>query len=240
MLGEDVYVALDRSLAAADAATARDYPGSVGRRQPVHTVYVPADQYQPELPARWGALAAESIEANGLDVAALVDLLDASAATAADVLPRVRGKLQTEPIEDLRIDFEDGYGAHSNADEDAAAIGAGRALAATSVARPTFAGIRFKSLEPASRHRGVRTVDLVLTGLLEAGPLPEDFVLTLPKVTHLDQVSAFVDVCAALESAHGLTPARCASRSRSRRRSRCWPPTVLRWWPEWCTLARGG
>ncbi len=204
MLSEDVYAALEKSLANADVSTARDYPGEAGRRQPIHTVYVPADQYGAELPSRWGALADEAITAHGLDAESLADLLGVTATTAADVLPRVQAKLRTEPIEDLRIDFEDGYGPRPDAEEDATATAAGRALAATSTARPTFAGIRFKSLEPASRHRGVRTVDVFLAGLLESGPLPDGFVFTLPKVTHIDQVSAFVDICAALESAHEL------------------------------------
>jgi hypothetical protein len=36
---------LDARLANADAALAAAYPGDRGRRQPVHTVYVPADRY---------------------------------------------------------------------------------------------------------------------------------------------------------------------------------------------------
>ena len=36
---------LDVRLAAADADLAAWYPGDRGRRQPVHTVYVPADRY---------------------------------------------------------------------------------------------------------------------------------------------------------------------------------------------------
>ena len=65
-------------------------------------------------------------------------------------------------------------------------------------------GIRFKSLEPATRRRGVRTLDLFLDSLLAGAGLPEGFAVTLPKVTHVDQVRAFVELCAAPESAHGL------------------------------------
>ena len=35
---------LDRRLAPADAELAARYPGDSGARQPVHTVYVPADR----------------------------------------------------------------------------------------------------------------------------------------------------------------------------------------------------
>jgi hypothetical protein len=54
----------------------------------------------------------------------------------------------------------------------------------------------------------LRTLDLVLASLLEAGPLPEGFVVTLPKVTSVDQVTAMVSVCEALEHAHGLPTGR--------------------------------
>jgi hypothetical protein len=37
---------LDRRLARADAALARQFPGDRPGRQPVHTVYVPADRYR--------------------------------------------------------------------------------------------------------------------------------------------------------------------------------------------------
>ena len=42
----------DRMLAGADRALARDYPGPRPGRQPVHTVYVPADRFGPGLAAR--------------------------------------------------------------------------------------------------------------------------------------------------------------------------------------------
>jgi hypothetical protein len=168
-------------------------------------VYVPADRYHPDLPAEWGATAVRALAANDVDATTLADLLDVDDTVAAAVLSRITAKLAGEPIEDLRIDFEDGFGPRSDADEDAAATAAGAALAATSRARPPFAGVRFKSLELATRRRGVRTIDLFLSALLADRPLPAGFVLTLPKVTHVDQVRAFVDLCAALESAHGLS-----------------------------------
>ena len=46
-LGADVLGELDRRLAPADAELAARYPGDPGTRQPVHTVYVPADQMTP-------------------------------------------------------------------------------------------------------------------------------------------------------------------------------------------------
>ena len=43
-LGPDDLAAVERIMAPADEALARGYPGDPGTRQPVHTVYVPADR----------------------------------------------------------------------------------------------------------------------------------------------------------------------------------------------------
>jgi citrate lyase beta subunit len=182
VLPDDLYQRLDDALAAADEQTDAAYPGDDGSRQPVHTVYVPADRFTPLLPAEWGAQALAALDEHGLD-------LD------PDVEARVRRKLVSEPIEDLRVDFEDGYGQRPDDEEDAEAA----RVAGTLADLTPFCGIRVKSLERATRRRGVRTLDLVL-----AGGLPDCFVVTLPKIMHVDQVSAFVEVCAALEVAHNL------------------------------------
>jgi citrate lyase beta subunit len=201
-LDPDSYARLDVALADVDAQLLADYPGDGGDRQPVHTVYVPADRFTATLPDEWGALALAALDAHLPDAAALADVLGVETSVAAEVLPRVRAKLSTEPIEDLRVDFEDGYGPHPDAEEDADARRAADQLAATNLA---FCGIRFKSLEPATRRRGIHTLDLFLGALTDARPLPAGFVVTLPKVTHVGQVQAFAEVCAALEETHGLS-----------------------------------
>ena len=110
---------LDVLLAGADDALARDFPGERPGRQPVHTVYVPADRYAADLVTRWGADALAALDEHGGD-AALAAAAALGADVAADVCARVRAKLASEPVEDLRIDFEDGYGSRSDAEEDAA------------------------------------------------------------------------------------------------------------------------
>jgi HpcH/HpaI aldolase/citrate lyase family len=189
---------LDRDLAGVDAALAADHGD--GGRQPVHTVYVPADRFGERTAAEWGAAAVEALDRHGDRLAAEVDGVDGA------ILARVREKLEREPVEDLRVDFEDGYGARPDADEDAAAVAAGRALAtaAKSGAAPPFTGIRFKCLEAATRRRGLRTLDLVLGTLVDHGGLPAGFVVTLPKVSAVEQVTAMVKVTEVLEDAHGL------------------------------------
>jgi citrate lyase beta subunit len=196
---------LDALLAASDADRAARYPGDAGDRQPVHTVYLPADRFGPDLPARWGAAALDLLAEHCPGPGALAALLDLPQEQAETIAERVLAKLRTEPVEDLRIDFEDGYGHRPDEVEDADAWRAGQALAAASAAgtAPPWAGIRFKCLEPATRPRGLRTLDLFLAGLLEAGPPPAGLRLTLPKVTTVEQVSAMALVCERLEQAHG-------------------------------------
>jgi hypothetical protein len=208
-LSPDQYERLDARLAAWDRTLAGRYPGDDGTRQPVHTVYVPADRYHAGLPAEWGAQAHKLLTEHAPDAAALADIVGVPVDLAAQVLPRVAGKLAREPIEDLRIDFEDGYGPRPDAEEDAAAVTAADALA-TAVAAgdaPPYVGIRFKSLEAGTRRRGIRTLDIFLTRLASTG-LPDGLVVTLPKVTDMAQVEAFVDVCAAWERANDQPPGR--------------------------------
>ncbi|GHD12384.1 DUF6986 family protein [Zhihengliuella salsuginis] len=205
--------ACDRRLAAADELLAAGYPGDDGRRQPVHTVYVPADAYRPSLAGEWGRSALEAADAaGGLEALArrigVGDQHDDGGSRTAVLAGLVEAKLRDEPIEDLRIDFEDGFGDRGDEAEDAAAVAAGQAVSADVAAgtAPPFIGIRFKSLEAPTRRRGLRTLDLFLAALLESGPLPQQLVLTLPKVTSVDQVEAMADVVERLETAHALAP----------------------------------
>ena len=217
-LGAEFYAELDRRLGPSDARLLAEYPGEPGTRQPVHTVYVPADRYDAGTARAWGEQAAEMLDRHAPDPATLADLAGIPHALAQEVRPLVAAKLLSEPIEDLRIDFEDGYGPHADAEEDAAAERAAAELV-RSVAggtAPPFIGLRFKSLEPATRNRGLRTLDLFLGGVvggvgvgrIGAADVPAGFIITLPKVTQVEQVEAFVDVCAALERVYALASGR--------------------------------
>jgi citrate lyase beta subunit len=199
---------IDALLADADRALAAEYPGERAARQPVHTVYVPADTYQAGLPGRWGSQALDAITEWAPEPADFAAAMGISPGLAADVLPRVRAKLAAEPVEDLRLDFEDGYGDRGDEAEDADAASAAAALAAAVAAgaAPPFTGVRCKSLEAATRRRAIRTLDIFLAGLLRGGPLPAGFTVTLPKVTSAAQVTAMARLCDRLEEAHGLAP----------------------------------
>src|SRR5579863_7081477 len=124
------------------------------------------------------------------------------------IYSRVLEKLQREPVEDFRIDFEDGYGNRPDAEEDQHAK-----LTAEEVARglsesslPPFIGIRLKPFSPELRDRSIRTLDLFLSVLCEAtrGPLPANFVITLPKVVIPEQMAALARLLDGLEPALGL------------------------------------
>lgn len=202
MLDPGVPDRLDALLRADDDDRARRYPGPVAGRQPVHTVYVPAPEFRAGTVTDWGKAALTCLDAYGpLPVVP-------GGTSDATVEHLVRTKLAVDPVEDLRIDFEDGYGAPPGAVEDAdvraAATALARALHEHDGRAPEFVGIRMRSLEASTRRRAVRTLDLFLDTLLAWTPLPAGFRVTLPKVTSVRQVEAMVELCTALDAAHGL------------------------------------
>lgn len=200
---------IDAQLAATDRLLDRNYPGDDGTRQPVHTVYVPADRFTPSLAADWGSQALATAASHG-GLERLGRLLGQDAELAGAVASRVQAKLESEPVEDLRLDFEDGFGDRGDDAEDAAAVAAATAVA-TAVAAgtaPPFTGIRFKCFEAPTRARGLRTLDLFVSGLASVGELPAGLILTLPKVTTVAQVQAMAYAVSRLEEIHGLPAGR--------------------------------
>ncbi len=127
---------------------------------------------------------------------------------ALAVNDRMRAKLAREPVEDFRIDFEDGFGHRPDEEEDAAADRAAREVAVGMAAGtlPPFLGIRIKSLTPELRGRAARTLDRFVSGVVEAsgGHLPPGFAVTLPKVEAPLQVTTLVRLFEALETSLGL------------------------------------
>jgi hypothetical protein len=201
--------AVDTLLAVADAERLSSYPGDRTDRQPVHTVYVPADRFHRDLVAEWGAAAAAALAKHAPTAENMAAATGIELEQVRDVWAGVIDKLEREPIEDLRVDLEDGYGQRPDEEEDRHALAAGHAIAAAAAASaaPPFIGIRFKSFEGGTRRRGLRSLDLVLGAVLSAGSLPDGWVVTLPKVTSVAQVGAMVEVCGRLEQAYGLDDA---------------------------------
>jgi citrate lyase beta subunit len=219
-LSADVLRAASAPLEQANRDFANIYPGESGRRQPVHTVYGGAHLFKFDSAARLGALARRSLEQYGGDALTFAKALDLDSRASTDsrsqwlietVYDRVVEKLRREPVEDFRIDFEDGYGNRSDAEEDGHAESAAREVAGgmEKGALPPFIGIRIKPFTEELRQRSMRTLDIFLTTLVETagGRLPENFFVTLPKVTIPEQVTALADLFDALEPALAL-PAR--------------------------------
>ncbi|HLL73511.1 MAG TPA: hypothetical protein VK363_18870 [Pyrinomonadaceae bacterium] len=199
----------------ANADFARDYAGETGRRQPVHTVYGGAHLFKADTPRRLGALALRSLSQFAPDAdtfARAVGLTGAHESSvdarthalhASTIYERVREKLEREPVEDFRIDFEDGYGNRPDTEEDAHAEAAAREVAAglKSGTLSPFIGIRIKPFTEELRARSVRTLDIFVSTLAAEsnGALPPNFVVTLPKITIPEQTAALASIFDLLE-----------------------------------------
>jgi citrate lyase beta subunit len=177
-------------------------------RQPIHTVYGGAHLFKADTAAKLGTTALKVLDEHAPDAATLASALGLSAATAERVYGRVREKLQREPVEDFRLDFEDGYGNRPDAEEDGhAASAAGEVAAgAKNGTLPPFIGIRIKNLGEELRPRALRTAQLFLERLVAdtGGTLPSNFVVTLPKITARGQVTQLVETFARFEASHRL------------------------------------
>ncbi|MDT5060072.1 MAG: hypothetical protein QOH63_531 [Acidobacteriota bacterium] len=127
---------------------------------------------------------------------------------AHTIYKRVLDKLQREAVEDFRIDFEDGYGNRPDEEEDGHAASAATEVA-TGMKNNTlspFIGIRIKTLTEELKERSLRTLDIFVSTVVEksGGRLPNNFVVTLPKVVMPEQVAALADIFDLLEPQIGL------------------------------------
>ncbi len=179
-----------------------------GDRQPVHVVYGGAQLFKAETPVRLGVNALELIRNHTPDASSFAECLGFPPGEfSSSVFERTVAKLEREPVEDFRIDFEDGYGYRSEAEEDGHAASTAQ-LVARGVGKPgfpPFIGIRIKPFTEALRARSARTLDLFLTSLFqESSSLPGNFVITLPKITAPGQVSELVKLLDKAEARHGL------------------------------------
>lgn len=154
--------------------------------QPIHVVYGGADRFNAGTIAKLGDIARRSFADNVPDAASLVEIFGIDESISAKVHQQVTKRLAVCPIEDYRVDFEDGLGVRSDADEDEFAVNAAVetrvAMAAESLS--PFFGIRIRPLKLATARRALRTLDLYISRLLaDGGSLPGNFVVTLPKVS---------------------------------------------------------
>ena len=178
------------------------YPGESHARQPVHTLYGGAHLFKSDSIVKLGTAARLALDDYAPDANVLVTTFGFDPELAAVVHARVKDKLAVEPIEDFRIDFEDGYGIRTDAEEDGHARTVAQEVAAAHAAGllPPFIGIRIKALSPEMHARSMRTLDLFVTTLVRAGrSLPQNFAVTIPKIVAPAHVTAVARMCAALE-----------------------------------------
>jgi citrate lyase beta subunit len=183
------------------------YPGESGARQPIHTVYGGAHLFKSDTAKKLGELALRSLDF-APEPGLFADVIGVRGELANKVYARVRDKLEREAVEDFRIDFEDGYGNRPDEEEDNHAVSAAQQVA-TGLAQgtlPPFLGIRIKPLTRELAARSLRTLDIFLTELLDKanGKLPENFIITLPKILSKGDVETLVDVLDVFEDRAGL------------------------------------
>ncbi len=201
-----------RALRHANQDVAKHWPGEPERRQPVHTVYGGAHLFKAETARRLGELALAALETYAPNLKALQKALElpGDAGLAAKVYERVKAKLQTEAVEDFRIDFEDGFGTRPDPEEDSQAERAAHELARglREGLLPPFVGIRIKTFSDELVLRSSRTLGIFVRTLTAdtSGKLPDNFVVTLPKVTSPEQVAALVAAFETLERECKLSP----------------------------------
>ena len=188
---------IESGLSAANEQFARRYPGELEGRQPVHVVYGGAHLFRAGTCRKLGELAQRAFADYAPDPASLAAAVGTHSAFDDQIYARVIDKLRQEPVEDFRIDFEDGFGFRSSDEEDSTADTTARETAAAMAdgMLPPFFGIRIRPLNEEWRHRSFRTLRRFLDGLLSAsgGRTPSNFVVTLPKITVPEQVGALAD-----------------------------------------------
>ena len=183
---------------------AKAFPGERDDRQPVHTVYGGAHLFRSDSARKLGAVALAALDEYARDADTLARALALPAdVDATTVRARVVEKLRREPIEDFRIDFEDGYGNRVDEEEDGHARSVAEEVAKgySAGTLPAFIGIRIKPLSKELHTRSLRTLDIFVTTLTRAtgGELPPNFVVTVPKIMAPGQLTAVAAVCATLE-----------------------------------------
>jgi citrate lyase beta subunit len=207
-LSADAQRAIVEGLQQANRAFLDRFPGDSPQRQPVHTVYGGAQLFKSTTAPRSSEIAQAALKEYGGGAAGFAAALGVPEALAQAVHARVEHKLRSEAVEDFRIDFEDGYGARPDAEEDGHAIQAAaevhKGMQAGTL--PPFIGIRIKPFTEELRTRSFRTLDLFVTHLagLTGGKLPSPFIVTLPKITGPEQVGSLAKILAILEAQNGI------------------------------------
>lgn len=201
---------LFQELTKANHAFQEIYPGDNIERQPVHTLYGGANLFKHDAAETLGKRSLKQflLYAPDHQVFGQVFDLDTASGFSKKVYDKVIAKLQREAIEDFRVDFEDGYGNRSNEEEDetahTVALEVAKGIANNSL--PPFIGIRIKPFTEEMKERGLRTLDIFVSTLVQesGGRLPDNFIVMLPKVTIPEQPATLAKFFDILENELGL------------------------------------
>ena len=194
---------LTEKLSMHNASFDHQFPYSTQLRQPVHTLYGGADRFSINAKQKFGEIALATLARFASDGKSLAEVLaltqadDSPAVNIEKIYQKVIHKLKHDALEDLRIDFEDGYGYRPDAEEDKDAKASARLLAAAFAQNtlPAFVGIRIKTLSKENMQRAIRTLDIFLSEYKNhQATLPLNFVVTLPKVNHCTQIATLVSI----------------------------------------------
>ncbi len=184
-------------------------PPAPAERAPISVLYGGAQLFGAGSFAKLGELARRTLLAHVRsddDLCAVVG--ERARPVAAEVRARLVRRFDAGALEDLRIDFEDGYGARSEAEEDRDADRVGETLAGALVETPPWLGVRTKAFDRATGARAARTLLRVFAklaqGLPGGGPPRTGFVVTLPKVRDRAQIAAFAELLALVEASSGI------------------------------------
>jgi hypothetical protein len=180
--------------------------------EPVHVVYGGADRFDSRISTKFGRLALGILDSVATTEEEFLQVFsrqeEPGLTVSKGAFDWVKQKLSTEPIEDFRIDFEDGYGFRSDAEEDATCKAVANSLSHGMEAGtlPPAIGIRIKSFQRETYDRATRTLILCLTSILDKtrGGLPNNFVVTLPKVRQAEEVKILDQLLSEIEQRYGL------------------------------------
>ncbi len=193
-------------LAAANQKFSQHYPGDSEEQQPTHTLYGGAQLYKATSTQKIGELAIKAFNKYAPDAESFAKTLNLPGELPLwqQVHSRVLTRLETCAVEDFRIDFEDGYGNRPDAEEDATAAYTATqfALALKQGIAAPYMGIRIKPFNHELKQRSARTLDIFVSTLVKEnhGKVPENFIITIPKVLIPEQVTALVQLLEHIEA----------------------------------------
>ncbi|MBL8215180.1 MAG: hypothetical protein JNK87_30960 [Bryobacterales bacterium] len=146
--------------------------------QPIHTVYGGAHLFRRDTAPKLARIARKAFDTYHH----LLPVTD-------PVKDRIAAKLDHNAVEDLRIDFEDGYGVRADEEETEHAVFAAKEVneGYKDGTLPAFLGIRPRSFHAATRTRALRTLRAFFGALHR---VPDNFAVTLPKIEHEEEIEA--------------------------------------------------